>query len=218
MHRAQIIKWVRAAFVVGGVTGLILLGLSVLAFREVVADKATQMDATSNARQIIMAMKAYASDHSGAYPTGRTANEAFRKLLQEEILEDERLFGCPFSPFVPDDEIGEAPDFSKAVGPGENHWMLVDGLTDRSQAESILVFENALDSSWPPVWDGSGFDKVRKRGQAWKGGRVIIGLNDNSVSITKLNRADNHQLTLDPNAWKAQLNPEHPPVVLDIEE
>lgn len=186
MHRAQVIKWVRTAFVVGGVTGLILLGMSVVAFREVVADKATQMKATINARQIIMAMKAYAADHSGAYPTGRTANEAFRKLLQEEILEDERLFGCPFSPFVPDNEIGEAPDFSKAVGPGENHWMLVDGLTDSSRAESILVYENALDSSWPPVWDGSGFDKVRKRGQAWNGGRVVIGLNDNTVSVARL--------------------------------
>lgn len=218
MNRTQVIKWVRAACVVVGVMGLILLGMSVVAYRNVVAHKAPQMKATSKARQIIMAMKAYASDHSGAYPTGRTANEAFRKLLQAEILEDERLFGCPFSPFVPDNEIGEAPDFPKAVGRGENHWMLVDGHTDSSQGDAILLFENALDTSWPPVWDGSGFDKVRKRGQAWKGGRVIIGLNDNTVSVARLQGKDKQRLTLDPVAWKAQLNPERPPVVLDIEE
>lgn len=218
MNRTQIIKWVRTACVVVGVTGLILLGMSVFAYRNVVAHKAPQMKATSNARQIILAMKAHAADSGGAYPTGRTANEAFRKLLQTEILMDERLFGCPFSPFVPDNKIGQAPDFSKAVGPGENHWMLVDGLSDSSLGDAILVFENALDTSWPPVWDGSGFDKVRKRGQAWKGGRVIIGLNDNSVSIARLQGKDKQRFTLDPDAWKAQLNAAPPPVVLDIEE
>jgi hypothetical protein len=218
MNRTQVNKWVRAACVVVGVTGLILLGVSVVAYRQMVSDRSYQMRAINNARQIIMAIKVYAADHSGAYPTGRTANEAFRKLLQTEILMDERLFGCPFSPLVPDNEIGEAPDFSKAVGPGENHWMLVDGHTDSSQGDAILLFENALDTSWPPVWDGSGFDKVRKRGQAWKGGRVIIGLNDNTVSVARLQGKDNLRLRLEPVAWKAQLNPERPPVVLDIEE
>jgi hypothetical protein len=218
MNRTEGSQWVRAACVVVGVMGLILLGMSVVAYRNVIAHKAPQMRATNNLRQIIMGLKVYAADHNGEYPTGRTANEAFRQLVQSDIVQDERLFGCPFSPFVPDGEIGEAPDFAKAVGPGENHWMLVDGLTDSSLGDAILVFENALDTSWPPVWDGSGFDKVRKRGQAWNGTGIIIGLNDNSVMITKLKRDDTRRLTLDPVAWKAQLNAEPPPVVLDIEE
>jgi hypothetical protein len=36
--------------------------------------------------------------------------------------------------------------------------------------------------------------------------------------ITKLKPDDTRRLTLDPVAWKAQLNAEPPPVVLDIEE
>jgi len=218
MNRTVAIRWARRACVLVGVVGLILLGMSVLAYRHVVADRANQMRAINNLRQISMSLKVYAADHNGEYPTGRTANEAFRRLLQTDILEDERLFGCPLSPFVPDGEIGEAPDFPRAVGTGENHWMLVDGLNDNSPGHLPAVFENALDTSWPPVWDGSAFDKVRARGQTWKGRKVIVGLNDNSVNVERLTGKDKRRLSLDPGAWRAQLETLPQAVVLDIEE
>jgi hypothetical protein len=40
MHRAQIIKWVRAACMVVCVAVLFLLGMSMFAYRNVIADKA----------------------------------------------------------------------------------------------------------------------------------------------------------------------------------
>ena len=116
---------------------VILLGLALFSLLlpncYVIAPKADQMKATSNCRQIIMAMKAYAADHSSKYPTGKTANEVFRELVRAEILQDERIFGCPVSPFVHDNDVGLAPDFAKAVGQGENHWMVMDGLKDNSK-------------------------------------------------------------------------------------
>ncbi len=197
----------------------ILMTMLVFPWGSRVSPKANQMKATSNCRQIIMAMKAYAADYGGEYPRGKTANEAFRELLKADILQDERLFGCPLSPFVPDGEIGPAPDFPKAVGPGENHWMLVDGQTDTSPAWTPLVFENALDNSWPPVWDGSPYDKVRKRGQTWKGSKIIVGLNDNSVSIEKLAGKDLRRQTFGPGSGDKSITDLLPhAVVLDIEE
>ena len=124
------------------------LGLSLLVpWGSMISEKANQMKATNNCRQILMAMKAYAADHNGDYPRGATANAAFRELVKEGILEDERIFGSPCSPFLPDGNVGQAPDFAEAVGPGENHWMLVDGLNEKSEGMLPVVFENAVDTA-----------------------------------------------------------------------
>lgn len=119
----------------------------------VVGDNANQMKASNNCRQIIMAMKLYASDHNGQYPTGATANDAFRRLIQEELLPDERIFGSPASRYMPDGNIGFQPEYSSALMPGELHWMLVDGMDEKSPGNHALVFENSLNTTWPPRWD-----------------------------------------------------------------
>jgi hypothetical protein len=211
-------KWGIGIFIFVFVLGLLLLSLAIPTFN-VVAPKANQMKATSNCRTILMAMKAYAADNAGKYPTGRTANEAFRELIRADILQDERVFGCTLSLYIPDNNVGEAPDFAKAVGPGENHWMVVDGLSDSSPPLTPVVFENALEASWPPVWDGSPYEKVRKRGQTWKGSKIVIGLNDNSVSVEKLSGSDLHKQTVQPGPDGKTIFDRVPnAVVLDIEE
>ena len=202
---------------------VILLGLALLFLVRarfcVITHKADQMKATSNCRQIIMAMKAYAADHNGKYPRGKTANEVFRELVRADILQDERIFGCPLSGYVPDNDVGLAPDFNKAVGPGENHWMVVDGLGDDALASMPVVFENALEATWPPVWDGTSSEGLRKRGQTGKGGRIVIGLNDNSVCVEKLGGADLRRQTFQPGPdGKTIFDLVPKAVVLDIEE
>ncbi len=142
----------------------------------------TQMKASNDCRQIIMAMKIYASDHNGQYPTGATANEAFRQLIQDELLPDERIFGSPKSPYLPDGRIGVPPDYRLALISDENHWMLVDGMNEKSPAHFGLVFENSLDTTWPPKWDVAQAGKLT-RGRPWRGHKIIIGLNDNSVNV-----------------------------------
>lgn len=211
-------KWGLGVWVFVVLLGFFLFSL-LLPNCYVIAPKADQMKATSNCRQIIMALKAYAADHNGRYPTGKTANEVFRELVREDILQDERVFGCPFSRFNPDNELGPPPDFEKAVGPGENHWMVVDGLRDDSLAYMPVVFENALEANWPPVWDGSPYEEIRKRGQCWQRGKIVIGYNDNSVCVEKLGGADLRRQTVQPGPdGKSIFDLVPKAVVLDIEE
>ncbi len=171
----------------------ILASLAVPTFN-VINDKAQQMKGTSNCRQIIMAMKAYASDNAGAYPDSdpgfqpTTANDAFRLLLVQDILQDERIFGCPASRYQPDGNIGMAPQYAEAIMAGENHWVLTQGQTDSSSAIMPLVFENPVAIGWPPTWNADIAGQLQ-RGRTWRGGKVIIGLNDNSVSVERLEAA-----------------------------
>ncbi len=171
----------------------ILASLAVPTFN-VIQDKANQMKGTSNCRQIIMSMKAYAADNAGAYPDSdpgsqpQTANDAFRLLLVQDILQDERIFGCPASPYQPDGNVGQPPQYSEAVMAGENHWVLTQGQTDSSSAIMPLVFENPVAIGWPPTWNADIAGQLQ-RGRTWRGGKVIIGLNDNSVSVEKLEAA-----------------------------
>jgi hypothetical protein len=82
---------------------------------------------------------------------------------------------------------------------GENHWCLTMGLTDSSDGAAPLILENAVATSWPPTWNcdlsGQPVD-----GRAWKGGKVIIGFNDGSVSTMPLESrtGDNIGLQNDP--------------------
>ena len=204
---------------------VILLGLALLFLVwptfDVVAPHAVQMKATSNCRQIIIAMKAYAADHNGSYPTGKTANEVFRELIREGIFQDERVFGCPFSRFNPDNEVGPPPHFEKAVAGGENHWMMMGGLKDDSLAIVPLVFENALEASWPLVWDGTSREneEIRKRGQTWNGAKIVVGTNDGSVVVERLGGDDLRRKSF--RVWadgRSILDLVPKAVVLDIEE
>lgn len=172
----------------------ILASLAVPTFN-VIQDKANQMKGSNNCRQIIMALKVFASDENGLYPdsvlnpqTGgfaQNANDAFRLLIQEELLPDERIFGCPSSRFEPDGNIGQAPQFAMALMGGENHWALTQGQSQSAVGSMPLVFENPVALSWPPTWncDAAG---TPQPGRAWRGGKIIIGLNDGSVAVQKL--------------------------------
>jgi hypothetical protein len=87
--------------------------------------------------------------------------------------------------FMPDGNIGTAPSFDQALQAGENHWALTQGQTTSSNGIMPLVFENPLAPSWPPQWncDAAGQPKP---GRAWRGGKIIIGRNDNSVNVEQL--------------------------------
>jgi len=172
----------------------ILASLAVPTFN-VIQDMANQTSTSNNCRQIIMAMKIFANDNNSIYPdtynnpqTGGpaiNANDAFRVLIQEDIIQDERIFGSKASMFMPDGNIGTAPSFDQALQAGENHWALTQGQTTSSNGIMPLVFENPLAPSWPPQWncDAAGQPKP---GRAWRGGKIIIGRTDNSVNVEQL--------------------------------
>ena len=216
----QTMGW--GCWIFGIVMGLLLASL-LMPLYCVVSTKANQSIASNNCRQILMAMKVYASDHNGQYPTGATANEALRLLIQDDLLPDERIFRCPMSLYIPDGNIGTAPDYAHALEPGELHWMLVDGMDEKSPGNQALVFENCLDTIWPPRWDAKAKGSA-VRGRTWKGPglifwdpQIIIGRNDVSVSVENVDPKTGH--------LESQFQPDSPfPVpqadlnLLDIEE
>ncbi len=167
-----------------------MIGAAVPTFHPV-AVRAGQAETAGNCRQIITALKLFAGDHDGKYtdaaasaqPT--TSNQAFRILFRGGYIDDERIFGARLSKFIPDNIIGDAPDFPKALEAGENHWAMTRGLTDSSDALAPLVFENPVSVGWPPVWNVDAAGK-KERGRAWRGGKIIVGSNYSSVHAIKL--------------------------------
>jgi type II secretory pathway pseudopilin PulG len=151
--------------------------------------KALQSSTAGNCRQIVAALRLYAGDHNGKYPDAHeseptTSNDAFRILISEGILEDERVFGAKLSKFIPDNNIGEAPDFKDALEAGENHWAMTKAVTTKSPPLTPLVFENPVASGWPPIWNADAAGKNEK-GRAWKGGKIIVCFNDTSALVIK---------------------------------
>jgi hypothetical protein len=81
-----------------------------------------------------------------------TANDAFRFLVQEQIVTDERIFGCPAGyNTIDNNSIGQAPSFGQALLPGENHWAMTGNQTDTTVGNMPIVFENPLAMAGPPV-------------------------------------------------------------------
>ncbi len=170
---------------------LLLVMLILPALPQKVAKIGRQSQAMNNCRQIILSLKQFAVDNGHAYPDARSsgeglesANQVFRLLFKEGIVTDESIFGCPNSMFVPDGRIGVKPDFSRAVGPGECHWMLLKYQTDTSAGNAPLIIENGLTASWPPKWS---LDTHSIRGRSWPIRRIISGRNDGSVVMETLN-------------------------------
>jgi hypothetical protein len=149
------------------------------------ASRAGMMQAVNNARQIVIVMKNYAGDHEGRYPgdLGDTAssNDAFRELFRMDLgLLDERIFTSPKSPFIGDDVIGDAPGYTDALKPGENHWAMVRGMRDDGDGRVALVFDNpATGVAWPPRWNMD-IAGQSEPGRGWASGKVVIARNDNS--------------------------------------
>jgi hypothetical protein len=189
--------------------------------------------AVSNCRQIITALRIYASDHDGKYPDAhmpgsRTSNTVFRQLFKEDVIDNEMIFGAQVSPFQPDNkienrEIGPSSKFEKAVEPGENHWAMTAGLSASASGNIPLVYENPVTAAWPPRWNANMAGKA-VRGRTCKKG-IIIGLNDSSVSLQPL--ASEHGISVglkqDPvtgrDAFEAAIDPKTFPKgeVLNVE-
>ncbi|WP_395753673.1 type II secretion system protein [Prosthecobacter sp.] len=153
-----------------------------------------QMKGVNNCKQIILSLKQFSKDKGGMYPdsvqnpvTGglaQSANDAFRFLIQEQIVNDERIFGCPAG-YNPDANIGTAPSYGNALMPGENHWAMTAGQTDATVGIMPLVFENPVSASWPPLWNADVAGQIQP-GRTWPGGKIIIGRNDGSVAVEAL--------------------------------
>ncbi len=171
----------------------ILASLAVPAFT-MVQTQGNQMKGVNNCKQIILSLKQFSKDNNSQYPdsvpnplTGsiaQNANDAYRYMIQEQIVTDERIFGCPAG-YNPDNNIGQAPNYGQALMPGENHWAMTANQTDATFGNMPVVFENPSSPSWPPLWNADVAGQIAP-GRTWPGGKIIIGLNDGSVAVQPL--------------------------------
>ncbi len=173
----------------------ILASLTVPAFITMAQNQDYQMKGVNKCKQIIVALKEFSKDYNSQYPdtvqnpvTGvaiaQNANDAFRFLIQEQIVKDERIFGCPVG-YNPDNNIGNAPGYSNALMPGENHWAMTGGKMDTAVGSMPLVFENPATTDWPPRWNADVAGQIQP-GRTWPGSQIIIGRNDGSVAVEAL--------------------------------
>jgi type II secretory pathway pseudopilin PulG len=177
---------------VGIVPIAILASLAVPAFSKI-QEKANQTKAMNNARQIIIGLKLYAADNNGEYPdklkngsSVTDSNTAFRELFINGQLQDEHIFGCPGGLYVPDGNIGSPPEYREALTLGENHWAMTRGLTGLATGGFPLIFENTSSGThWPPTWNSAIAGRPLPS-RAWPGGKIIIGFNDGSVDVVRL--------------------------------
>jgi hypothetical protein len=223
MHRMKnTSRMSRAEWLVGSLAAVVLGFTVSAAFGNPITRRMNQTKASSDCRQIIIAMRTYALDHVGMYPdagaNAKTSNEVFRKFFKEGILDNETVFGCPDSIFVPDKNIGTAPDFAEAVKAGENHWAMTAGLTDSSSGGIPLIYENPAKAEWPPKWQPTS-GSARARGQAWEDNSIVVGLNDGTVKVIKLlpGTAAVMGLVPDPQTGKEVFDSSQPEKVLDVE-
>ncbi len=196
-----------AGLVMGYMLGLLfilamLAGLALPAFTSV-QEKSKIVQASSNARQIIIGLRMYAADNNGMYPDSdkaeppQTSNAAFRLLIKGQHIQDERVFTAPGSPFKGDDNIGEAPEYKEALEAGENHWAMTQGLSDSAPGNLPLIFENPNASTWPPTWSADANGNPMP-GRAWRSGKIIIGMNDASVEAFKLEASSGAEVKVAP--------------------
>ncbi|MDZ4406329.1 MAG: hypothetical protein U1A53_26960 [Prosthecobacter sp.] len=169
---------------------LLLIALSIAALN-LFPEMSRQMRAMRNCKSIILALEHWSHDNGMGYPDAwpnefKSSNQVFRRLFTDEIITDERVFECPGSVFILDNDVGHPPNYDKALAPGECHWMLLKQQTGAAPQKMPLIIENSLNTSWPPKWGLSAPNGVRKRGQAWSGRQIIIGRNDGSVQVEKL--------------------------------
>jgi prepilin-type N-terminal cleavage/methylation domain-containing protein len=120
--------------------------------------------ASSQATTIHKWLTTYALDQGGAYPTGDSANLAYRELFKMNIGADEKQFAIPNDPYHkpakdqrPDGDIGREPDFAQALETGENAFAYVSGLSNSSLGRLPLIANGF--AGQPGVWSKNKTEK-----------------------------------------------------------
>jgi prepilin-type N-terminal cleavage/methylation domain-containing protein len=152
-----------------------------------VTERANQTKDLSNIRQVGVALKLFAGDHSGNFPVTRdpdgtgnpditTANQAFRTLFPA-YLTTEDIFavkGSAYTKTNPDNKIDQNPSggiYSDTLKAGENSYAYVLGLTETSNSSFPVVADGFVDPvGVPPQYSA---DKSVKGG-VWGAKRSVV--------------------------------------------
>jgi prepilin-type N-terminal cleavage/methylation domain-containing protein len=164
--------------------------------------KGAQTKALSNAKQISLALRLYASDNNGNYPSytldgsGQptttvvsSSNDAFCQLFPT-YLKSEAIFWLGKSKWCstnPPDELTDSTvtvPSSQTLKSGENEWAYVLGLTDTSNPALPLLADGFIaggETSHKYTTDQTA------KGGVWKGVNAIVIRADSSATVEKVN-------------------------------
>jgi|688.fasta_scaffold868099_1 hypothetical protein len=123
--------------------------------RESIAGKVVSTAGTAHVIHTLLVT--WAEDHDGEFPTAHQfSNEAFRELFKAGLVDTEKPFSIAGDAWHkssvsgdgkrPDNEIGSAPDFAKALQRGECAYAYVSGLNLASRG-SLPLLANAFSES-----------------------------------------------------------------------
>lgn len=171
----------------------ILAGIALPVY-STIQERGNQTKALAQAKQIGLALKLYASDYGGVYPTdGSTdpetgaaagtlssSNDAFR-LLVPGYAPSENIFYVSGSAFCDPTEPDEDVSGTSRLAPGENHWAYVEGLKETSNPRIPLIADGMAGT------DGTYTDTEGDPGSIWKGKKAIVIRVDQSGAIENTN-------------------------------
>lgn len=168
--------------------------------------KGAQTKALSNAKQIGLALRLYASDNNGVYPSylvnpdGTTtttppnnvtsSNDALCQLFPTYV-KSEAIFWLAKSKYCNANPPDEQTDATLAVpstltlATGENEWAYVLGLSDTSNPAVPLLADGFVS----PTAHTYSKDQTVKGG-VWKGTNAIVIRCDSSGTVEKVNQSD----------------------------
>lgn len=178
----------------------ILAGIALPVFQRVQVN-AEQTKVLSNAKQVGLALKLFASDNDGTFPkfgsySGTTgsfdsgaitnSNQAFKQLIPQYVP-TEKIFAVKksaWSPNNPDENIGANPGDTARLAEGENSLAYVTNLNDTSNGSFPLVADGF--SSTVGVYAPSQATK----GGVWEGKKAIVVRVDQSGKVETVRSTD----------------------------
>lgn len=142
-------------------------------------------DSLSNAKQINLALRMYAGDHDGKFPSTRAdgkpsavgdfSNQAFEQLMSK-YTSTKKIFVSKSSAWCKEPVVDAEQADAFRLKRGQNDWNYVTGLTDESN-EAWPLIATATKSATDLTYTNS---KAAKGG-IWEGKDAIIGFVDGSV-------------------------------------
>ncbi len=170
----------------------ILAGIALPVY-STIQERGLQTKVLTQAKQIGLGLKLYASDYGGTYPTdGSTdpenpttpitvtaSNDAFRVLIPGYVPSEEIFYvsGSAYCNPTPPDE---AIDGANRLAAGENHFSYVDGLRETSNPRIPLLADGMANTS------GGYAEAEDALGGLWKGNKAIVIRVDQSGAIENL--------------------------------
>ena len=175
----------------------ILASVSVPVFSSV-QRKAKLNKSLQHARQVGIALRVYAGDEGGLYPSQdvSSSNDAFRELVDE--IGSEKIFyvaGCRYhgtGKFAsgPDNRWEESTPPGIALEAGENHYSYAKGYSDSTSARFALIASGFAGGGTEAVYT----DELLQPGGVWEGKNCVVIWCDGSGEQKKIRKKDNFKL------------------------